>query len=364
MLSKLDRLLKIPAPHRMGMVWRTLGGRYPKLTTWRSRRYAARLVARLSPAPDAPQGPRYLAATAHRSAGIGHVLSEWNTGLLVARQLGLDFLHSSVNSPWEEFLGFSRGFPDIREFWKKSGVEIIRLPLVDWKNADVAEVLRPAIANIRSPKPLLFMLFDGQNSYRQHTTGPELRKFYWSHPSRTGASILRESDAINVSVHIRRRNAMDMKNPTVHDTSGAGYKSRYLDLEYFEQLMDAVNRAVPNQKVVFNIFSQGNPADLHSLLRFGDVRFRLSESEYNTFHNLAASDVLITSPSSFSFKAGMLCGGLKLCRHPWWHEVPSDDEWCPTSAEPAGEADRIIAFLRSRLPSAQLASQTLVSLSS
>ena len=350
----------------MGMVWRTLGGRYSNLTTWRSNRFANRLTQRClaSPVSGAPQGNRYMAATAHRSAGIGHVLSEWNTGLLVARQLGLTFLHSSVNSPWEEFLGFSLGFQDVREVWNKQGVEIIRLPLIDWKNVDVAEAHRSVIEKILSPNPLLFILYDGQNSFRQHSSGPELRKIYWGHPRRIGAKSLREAGTISVSVHIRRRNAMDMKNPTVHDTSGSAYKSRYLDLDYFEQLMDLVNRAVPNQKVVFNIFSQGNPADLDSLRRFGDVRFRLAESEFNTFHNLAASDILITSPSSFSFKAGMLCGGIKLCRSPWWHEIPSDDEWCPTPANPTSESDRIIAFIRSRLPAAQIAAKHLVSLSS
>jgi len=347
----------------MGMIWRVLDGRFPSLKAKRSAKREQNLTKLVSSAPTATiaDGPRYLAATAHRTAGIGHVLSEWNTGLIVARELGLQFLHSSVNSPWEEFLGFYSGFENVEKYWSRPDIKIIKLPYIDWKSSNAASALKDQISRIRSPKPILFLLFEGQNSFHQHETGVELRKIYWNYRDRIGAKLLRDPDAINVSVHIRRRNAMDMKNATVHDTTGVGYKSRYLDLEYFEQLMEAVNRSLPQRKIVFNIFSQGDPAHLQSLLRFGDVRFRLSESEFNTFHNLAASDILITSPSSFSFKAGMLCPGLKLCRHPWWHHIPSDNEWCQISENPADDADRITTFIQNHISAAQKAAISLFS---
>jgi len=350
-LQKVKRLLEIPEPHRSGMVRRILEARFPKCAVRRSARYREELNAR-AVQRKGDGGRRYLLATAHRTAGIGHALSEYNGGLLMARGFDLEFLHSSLASPWEEFLGFGSGYTIAEPFWRQENFELVRLPRVDWKAGDPVEELRTDVDSIRSSGNLLFVPFDGQNSFVQHTTGPELRKVYWSYTQRPGVKVLRELGCLNVAVHIRRRNAMDMKNPSVHDTSGAEYQARYLDLEYFEILMQSILTALPDEGVVFHIFSQGTPDGFEPLLRFGDVRLHLDVDQYNTFHNMACADVIITSPSSFSYKAGMLNPGLKLTRYPWWHEVPQDDEWCRIPEDPAASQTEIIDFLKRNRPPA------------
>lgn len=351
MLQKIKRLLEIPEPHRSGMVRRVLEARFPERAARRSSKYMSQLSARAGQ-NKGDGGGRYLLATAHRTAGIGHALSEYNTGLLMARGFGLEFLHSSLASPWEEFLGFASGYTAAEPFWKQGDFELVRLPRVDWKAGDPIEELRSTVDSIRSSGNLLFVPFDGQNSFVQHTTGSELRKIYWFYKQRSGEKVLREPGCLNVAVHIRRRNAMDMKNPSVHDTSGAEYRARYLDLEYFEILMQSILTALPEERVVFHIFSQGTPDGFEPLLRFGDVRLHLDVDQYNTFHNMACADVLITSPSSFSYKAGMLNPGLKLTRYPWWHEVPQDEEWCRIPEDPGPSQNEVIDFLKQNRPSA------------
>jgi hypothetical protein len=354
MAGKLSRLLDIPQPHRNGMIFRTLAGKVPGMEKWRSDRYARRLEQLSSKhGVSGTDGPRYLATTAHRTAGIGHVLSEYNTGLLLARAFDLEFLHSTLASPWEEFLGFGSGFSHVEPLWKQGGFDLVRLPNIDWKASDPVAELKDKVARVRSHKPLLFMPFDGQNSFRQHTTGLELRQIYWNYANRPNSRILREKGRINVAVHIRRRNAMDMKNPSVHDISGEGYRSRYIDLEYFEQLMEIITEALGYEVPVFHIFSQGTADGFEPLLCFPDVRLHLDVDQYNTFHNMACADILITSPSSFSFKAGMLTPGLKLSRYPWWHEIPEDKEWCRIPEEPKNDNRRIAEFIQINLPDAQ-----------
>ena len=360
MASKLKRLRAIPQPHRNGMIWRVLDARFPKLREFRSARLARSLRARVAANQAVTKdGPRYLMATAHRTAGIGHALSEYNTGLRLAQEWDLKFLHAPFEGPWEAFLGFGSHYPSSLEIWKNGGFELVKLPRVDPKSADVADELRNAVASIRSSKPLVFMPFHGQNSFIQHTTGPELRKAYWSYKNRSGVKVLREAGAINVAVHVRRRNAMDMRNPSVQDVNSEGYRSRYIDLDYFTKLMGYIREAFPAEKKIFHIFSQGTADGFEPLISAGDARLHLDVDQYNTFHNMACADILITSPSSFSFKAGMLTPGLKLSRYPWWHEIPQDSEWCRIPEDPQPNKDETIHFLRENLAASQAQAKQL-----
>lgn len=197
------------------------------------------------------------------------------------------------------------------------------------------------------------MPYDGQNSFIQHTTGLELSCIYWNYSGRRNARILREPGKLNVAVHIRRRNAMDMKNPSVQDSNSAEYRARYIDLDYFKQLMDIILEATPGESVVFHLFSQGTPDGFEPLVSYEDVRLHLDVDQYNTFHNMACADILVTSPSSFSFKAGMLTPGLKLARYPWWHEVPENEEWCRIPEDPSSEVARISDFIKANLPASR-----------
>ena len=42
---------------------------------------------------------------------------------------------------------------------------------------------------------------------------------------------------------------------------------------------------------------------------------------------MVVADILILSPSSFSYKAGIISRGIKIAKYPWWHEIPNNSEW-------------------------------------
>jgi hypothetical protein len=69
-----------------------------------------------------------------------------------------------------------------------------------------------------------------------------------------------------------------------------------------------------------------------------------------TFHRMATADVLLTSPSSFSFNAGLVNPGIKLARSPWWHEIPQGDGWLPVQGA-APDHESIFQFVRDEIRS-------------
>jgi hypothetical protein len=77
------------------------------------------------------------------------------------------------------------------------------------------------------------------------------------------------------------------------------------------------------------IHSQGDADSLKPLGRFGETSFFLDRDPIWTFHQMASADILVTSPSGFSFTAGLMSHGLKLARTPWWHEIPRTEGWVP-----------------------------------
>lgn len=173
-MKKIKRLLSIPEPHRSGMVFRTLMASYPKLLQIRSDSIERKFNKLASQKSAGASGQRYVATLTHFTAGIGHALSEYNTGLVLAQSLKLQFLHSRLPDPWENFLGFYRGFPSFEKFLKKEKPLVVRLPYVDWRKHDVTEVLRERIESISSERPIIFVPFTGQTVYNQHIAGSTL----------------------------------------------------------------------------------------------------------------------------------------------------------------------------------------------
>ena len=76
-----------------------------------------------------------------------------------------------------------------------------------------------------------------------------------------------------------------------------------------------------------HIFSQGNIVDFREFEKLENVVYHLDEDEYQTFHSMIVADILILSPSSFSYFAGLISKGLKIAKYPWLHEIPEDSEW-------------------------------------
>eukprot|EP00466_Bigelowiella_natans_P003804 jgi/Bigna1/36379/e_gw1.14.105.1 len=106
-----------------------------------------------------------------------------------------------------------------------------------------------------------------------------------------------------IAVHIRRGDV------SVNHDKG----QRYVKLEAFERGMQMIRSRLLQDKNrhVFHIFSEGEPDDFELLAKHDDVKLQLlgDDGMFQTFHSLANAEYLITSPSSFSYAAGILSTG-------------------------------------------------------
>lgn len=113
---------------------------------------------------------------------------------------------------------------------------------------------------------------------------------------------------MNISVQIRRENAHDRGNAGLRATTPNGY---YL------KIMNEIREKYKGNDLLFHIYSQGNITNFKELEK-DDVVFHLNEDITSTFVGLVAADILVTSPSSFSYVAALLSDGT-IYYKPFWH---------------------------------------------
>lgn len=316
--------------------------RLPRLAEW----YQARLLRRWQKVK--PSGNLsalrscYVTSIPNVRVGIGHTLSESITGRIWAQKTGVTYVHCSLLEPWESLLHFKGGAPTLRKL-KKSRIKIYKMPRMSSRPEELdMEIIKQKWARLAQEEPVCFVLGDGQNAYDIAYPSKELRRLYRSHPEFEKRLDLRVHSKINVSIHVRRRNKVDMLNTAVHDENSEAFKARYLNSDYFLSLCQIIEEALGPDCVQFNLFSQGKPAAFENFQGLKNLRLYLDTDPCETFHNLTLSDILILSPSSFSFKAGMICPGLKLAKHPWWHEIPVDPEWIRVGEQPSAQRSALI----------------------
>jgi len=345
----LKAYLRTAEPYRSNFSERMLLHKVPLLDTvykaWLGRPWIKR---RPTPITNLKAGC-YIGAIPHYRTGIGHILAEWNTGLLWSKQLGLPFAHCPLRQPWNNFLGLT-DFPDFEAARRTPGLRYVQLPPIsDNENPVDSFVITSIINHYGQKAPTLFYLYYGQNSFRQDETSEILRAKYFARRKADPMPSVRKQGLINVSVHVRRRNLEDLSNPRVHDTNSAFYKSRYLGNDFFLSACHAIESSLGPNRTVFNVFSQGKPDEFKAFDVLRNVRFFLDTDVLETFHNLVIGDILIVSPSSFSFKAGMISPGLKIASHPWWHYVPENSKWCRIGTDPTHDEERVSAFVTAGL---------------
>ena len=137
-----------------------------------------------------------------------------------------------------------------------------------------------------------------------------------------------------------------MLNPSVHDPDGAAYKARYRDSTFFIETCRTIESICGANNVHFNIFSQGDPADFADFKILQNISLFLDKDVYDTFHNVVLGDLLVLSPSSFSFKAGMISKGFKIAAEPWWHYIPDNQEWCRLQTANSASGNKLKLFLQ------------------
>ena len=113
----------------------------------------------------------------------------------------------------------------------------------------------------------------------------------------------------NVAVHVRRSNPHDCRVDGTNTTD-----------DYFLNLINYIRKNHdPNDKPLrFHIYSQGNP-ETYNTYTNDDTVLHLNEDVLLTFHCFVFADKLVTSASSFSYTAALLCNGVIYYKE-FWHK--------------------------------------------
>lgn len=122
-----------------------------------------------------------------------------------------------------------------------------------------------------------------------------------------------KNNKMNISIHIRRENS--------HDRGGAGDRITTPNI-YYLNIMNKIREQYNNKELLFHVYSQGSIENFRDFEK-EDVQFHLNEQIPTTFIGLVAADILIISPSSFSYIAALLSDGIVYYKQ-FWHNPKKD----------------------------------------
>lgn len=286
--------------------------------------------------------PYFLTAIPHPTTGIGHAFSEWNTGRIIARMCNLQFTYIPLPSGWDNFLMLRGDYVSLEEVIKTPNIKIVRLPAFNYRTQDPCLEINKLLGCCKPSYPTLFVLADGQNLYQHHLFFSEIKSRYFSSHSLSENHLEKYNNKskakLTVAVHIRRGDVKIMRQK-----NNSNWKERYLELTFFFDLLEVINNCLTsdNYNVNFNIYSQGSEQEFASFLLFKNTNLFINYDQYKTMNDMIFSDILILSPSGFSFMAGLISNGFKIARYPWWHDIPDEVDWCRVSKTPSQDYEKI-----------------------
>jgi hypothetical protein len=357
-LKLLRSFLSTPPPYQTDFPLRCFLARYPQLERAFEKRLHRPWIDSRFDEPISGLSPGcHIGKIPHYRTGLGHMVSEWNTGLLWSRWSGIPFADCPMREPWSEFFGL-HGFKDFQSLLRQRHLRLVRLPRIPFEeNPADNPTIRRIINFYGRQAATLFQLYFDQNSFRQDEISNILHKKYFAQRNIDPIRSLRIPGKVNISVHIRRRNAVDMSNPKVHDTNSAGYRQRYYDLEYFLDLCKFIEDALGKDRAIFHIFSQGNETDYHAFNFLRNVRYHIDRDLMETVHNLIIGDILVISPSSLSFQAALISKAVIFAPYPFWHHIPDQHPWHRIHANYKAQSGENQRTVSSALAQAHLARQ-------
>tara|TARA_B100000795_G_scaffold107079_1_gene79083 strand:+ start:554 stop:1309 length:756 start_codon:yes stop_codon:yes gene_type:complete len=131
----------------------------------------------------------------------------------------------------------------------------------------------------------------------------QIKSYFWQNKERN----VFKNDKINISVHIRRPNSDDTQ----------WHCREIIPHSYYLNIMSVIREKYKNKHLLFHIYSQGGLEDF-KIYENIDVTLHINEQLSKTFIELVAADILVTSPSSFSYVAALLSDG-EVYYKKFWH---------------------------------------------
>ena len=268
----------------------------------------------------------YMAARPNPCAGIGHQIANWNAGYWFARQFGLKFAHIPfstqrapfVSGKWDKFLNFGANEARVKDLLRK-GYQAVLLPRFDETKQDEISIISDIIGSY-SGRKIVFILEQDQFYMRQYDLSLMLRaKFFAIHPESESPF---SNQYTNIVIHIRRGDivALGKQQSCENDI-------RWLSNSYYVNALKYTLGFQFKKPIRIYLFSQGREEDFDEFREFDNIEFCLDLDEIETFRRFVFADYLITSKSSFSYKAGLINKGIKIAPRRFWHAYPETNEW-------------------------------------
>ncbi|PVD52650.1 hypothetical protein DC498_09045 [Terrimonas sp.] len=267
----------------------------------------------------------YFSAKPNIGAGIGHQLANWIAGYWFARQFGLKFAHLPFSSDkWEAFLGFGENETDAATLFQ-SGYQSVRLPLFHEFNEKEVGGIKKIIQSY-SNKKVVFVAEQDQFYKAQFGVIKEIQNKFYSATARQHDKLSFKPGDYNIAIHVRRGDIVTESINRIPNKS-----LRFQGNDYFVKVLENTIQNIKTSKPIsVYLFSQGTVKDFSDFNQFSNIRFCLEMNAIDSFNHMVHADALITSKSSFSYKAALLNRGLKICPENFWHGYPQSEEWILT----------------------------------
>jgi hypothetical protein len=270
----------------------------------------------------------YMSINVNPGAGIGHQLGNYNSSIWYAKKFNLIHSHTPFpNKKWEKALGFN--FSTIcSENLLNKNYKKIKLPL--FKEKDLVEIskIKKIIHSYINQKVIFYLEID-QPYKKQYEITDYLKNKFYSSKQRKKDKIIFDRKNVNVAVHIRL--------PMIIED----VEKRYNDVNYtiniikhtFNMLDNFLKKIKTKKKLQIFIFTQFYNKNLKMFNKFQYVKYCYKVSPYKSFMSLIYADILLTSKSSFSYKAGLINNGIKISPKDFWHGYPKKDKnWILTNS--------------------------------
>ena len=259
----------------------------------------------------------YMSIDVDPGAGIGHQLANYNSAIWYAKKFNLIHAHTSFpNKKWEKLLGFNYSTICLENLINKD-YKKIKLPI--FKEGDLIEIskIKKIIHSYRDQKIIFFLEYN-QGYTKQYQVAEILKEKFFSSKKRSKDKLIYNIKDFNIAVHIRVGDIMNNEKLI---------NERFLDINYF---IKTINKSLsiiktPKKKII-HIFSGDKLNSFSKLTNFKNIKFCHNLNQYKTFLHFVYADLLITSKSSFSYKAALISKGIKVSPKNFWHGYPKNDK--------------------------------------
>jgi hypothetical protein len=131
-----------------------------------------------------------------------------------------------------------------------------------------------------------------------------IKKCFWENKNKKWFN----NGKLNVAVHIRRENPID---------NGSAGERATTPNSYYLNIINHIRRKYSDKNMQFHIYSQGNQYNFKEFEN-EDTTLYLDHDLIESFFGMVSAEILITSPSSFSYVAALISDG-EIYYKPFWH---------------------------------------------